>query len=85
MNDRNREPVSTYGHALSWLFTHSDVAEWAFDPNAHLPMEAQLVCDIFWIGHDQLLRDIKKIWNEAAGPAPVVPAFRRSARSSGWR
>lgn len=84
LDAQNREPVSNYGQAVSWLFTHSDVAEWAFDPEAHFPKEARLVCDIFWVSESQLLKDVRKIWNGAAGPAPATPAFRRSNRS-GWR
>lgn len=77
----NREPVSTYSDALRWLFTHASVEEWAFGEQAELPLVAKLVCDMFWLREADLIRDLRKLWNEALGP--VVPV-RRASRS-GWR
>lgn len=78
----SREPVSTYGEALSWLFTHSDVAEWAFDPDHHFPREASLICAIFGVNPEQLIKDLRKLWNQACAPAPIRRADYR--RRGGW-
>lgn len=77
-----REPVSTYGQALSWLFRHSDVPEWAFEGQSDLPSEANLVCDMFWVTPEQLRKDLRKLWNQACAPVPVRPAAYR--RKGGW-
>ncbi|QCS36984.1 hypothetical protein [Tortoise microvirus 38] len=82
--DAGRGPVSTYSDALVWLFTHSRVEEWAFDREAELPKEAQLVCDMFWVNSVDLKRDLKRIWNDALGPS-ITPLRPRKTRSVGWR
>lgn len=56
--------VSSYQDALGWLWGHSHVEDWAFDPQAYLPMEARLVCAIHWRSEEHLKRDLRK---QAAG------------------
>lgn len=82
-DNQNRPPVSTYSDALAWLFTHSNVEDQAFDPEQDLPREAKLVCDMFWIKEADLIRDLRKTWNEALGPTTAAPLRRH--RNAGWR
>lgn len=74
--DSFREPVSTYGQAKAWLFQHSDFENWLFEPEGDLPPEARLVCDMFWVKAADLVRDMRKIWNDTLMPPPR--AFARS-------
>ena len=71
---------------MRWLFTHSRVEEWAFSDSDEiaLPLEAKLVCDMFWINSDQLCRDVRKRWREALGGNPYVPPMR-PPHYAGWR
>lgn len=82
--DAFRNPVSTYEQAIAWLFTHSRVEDWLFDAEASLPPEAALVCDMFWIRSSDLIRDLRKAWNEALAPqAASCRSFDRRERA--WR
>lgn len=81
--DAFRNPVSTYEQAKAWLFTHSRVEDWLFDPEADLPREALLVCDMFWVRSSDLIRDLRKAWNDALRPAAVRRPFDRRERA--WR
>lgn len=83
LGDAARGPVSSYADAKAWLFTYSAVGEWLFDPEAELPREAKLVCDMFWVREADLVRDLRKLWNDAPPPAPYAPI--RRTRSGGWR
>lgn len=82
--DRSRGPVSTYSDALAWLFTYASVEDWLFDNEAELPNEAKLVCDMFWVRQADLIRDLRKSWNEALSPSSPPMPLRRP-RSAGWR
>lgn len=83
-NDALRGPVWSYGEALSWLFKHSRVEDWAFDEGCLIPKEAQLVCDMYWVNSEKLLHDLRKLWNETVNPAPARAPYRRE-RFAGWR
>lgn len=82
VRDADRFPVSTYEQAKRWLFTFSQVEEWAFDPDAELPREALLVCDTFWLSASQLCADLRRDWREAL--APDRPRPRHELRQWGW-
>lgn len=83
--DAFRNPVSTYDQAKAWLFTHSRVEDWLFDPEADLPREALLVCDMFWVSSSDLIRDLRKAWNHALCPPRTIACrpFERRGRSYG--
>ncbi|WP_413876350.1 hypothetical protein [Albidovulum sp.] len=57
---RHSEPVSDYANALGWLARYSRVEDWL--SGGPLPLEAQLVVQIWWINDDQLRRDMAKLW-----------------------
>lgn len=80
-----RNPVSTYEQAKAWLFTHSRVEDWLFDAEADLPPEAALVCDMFWVRSVDLIRDLRKEWNDALRPSCAAPCrpYQRRGRSYG--
>lgn len=61
------QSVSSYEEAQAWLWGHSRVEEWLFDPDAVLPPEAMLVCAVYWVSPAQLSRDLRKTWNQVAG------------------
>lgn len=81
--DAGRAPVSTFDQAVWWLVCHSTpVAD--FIAHNHgldaMPLEAVLVCDLFWCTREQLRVRLVKAFREvnlAASPAPL----RRYARN----
>lgn len=75
--------VSTYEDAQAWLWGHSRVEDWLFDPDATLPPEALLVCAIYWVSPSVLCRDLRKSWHEVAGEPSHVPP--RHLKRAGWR
>lgn len=65
------EPISTYGQALSWLWTRSNPEDWIFEgEEIQLPLEAQAICLIFWKREQCLRRDMRKLWYDAFGVCP---------------
>lgn len=52
--------VDSYEEALSWLWQFSRPAEW-MDAET-LPLEAKLICAIYWRSEDHLRRDLAKQW-----------------------
>lgn len=76
------EPVATYAQAKVWLWRHSKPEDWLFDPDADLPPEARLVCDMFWVNPDALLRDMRRLWD---GALDDRPRRSRPSRYGGWR
>lgn len=76
------EPVETYERARGWLFQFSRVEEWAFEAEPVLPLEARLVCDVFWISEQQLVRDLRADWKNALGPERPVRLHWKL--SHGW-
>lgn len=72
VTDHN-SPVATYDDAQAWLWRFSKVEEWLFDPDVELPPEARLVCAVYWIDEQKLLRDLRKAWNEVAGYPRSAP------------
>lgn len=73
------EPVSSIDEAISWLFTYSHVEDWLFD-DVDLPIEARLVCDIYWLSPVHLRRKMRDIWHGAMRVArpPSADRFSRS-------
>lgn len=70
-DDIGRFPVSDYDSALRWLWNYSRPADWLDGDEDYLPLEAVLVCDLFWISRRQLLADVREDWNlTLAGKRP---------------
>lgn len=63
LDDTGRFPVSDYDSALRWLWTFSRVSDWLDGDEDDLPLEAVLICDLFWINRSELLRDLRQDWN----------------------
>lgn len=63
MDDAGRFPVSDYDAALRWLWCFSRPVDWVDGDEDDLPLEAVLICDLFWISRKQLLADLREDWN----------------------
>lgn len=53
-------PISDVREAVAWLWAHSDVEDWL--RAGPLPLEARLVCDVFWVGPAQLRSYMSRFW-----------------------
>lgn len=53
------DPVSDVDQAVAWLWARSPVSEWLDDEDA-FPLEAQLVCDVFWLSERDLRAKLKR-------------------------
>lgn len=77
LSDAGRFPVSDYEQAKQWLWTYSRPWEWFDDVEPdQLPLEAQLICDVFWVTPDKLLRDLRRAWRDTMAPTRPVPPRR---------
>lgn len=74
------DAVSDYDQACAWLFKHTRFEDWMDDDPSDIPLAAKLVCDVFWISPEALLKDMRKIWDGVLVPAP---APRRLSRGLG--
>lgn len=75
--------VSSYSEALRFLWHYAKPESWCFDDAAPLPLEAQLICAIYWVSEKSLRHDLQDDWNKALAPeAPVRPAFKKGERVS---
>lgn len=63
-----RSPVHTYEQACWWLIRAFDLVEAPLLPSEALPSAAQLVADVYWIGEDQLRRDLLRLVREVNPP-----------------
>lgn len=62
LDDAGRFPVSDYDSALRWLWTFSRPGDWLDCDEGDLPLEAVLICDVFWLTRKQLLARLRKDW-----------------------
>lgn len=53
-------PVSDLSEAVAWLWEHSHVESWLLV--GPLPLEAKLVCDVFWCSPPELRRQMRRFW-----------------------
>lgn len=84
--DGSRPPVSTFDQALWWLIGHSPAVVEFIETNGSLdqmPLEAVLVCDLFWVTKDQLRLKLVRALREIS-PPPLLPSrdlrFSRGVR-----
>lgn len=61
--------VSSYDEAKAWLWQYSHPEKWVFNPALDLPLEAQLVCAVYWVSEAQLVSDMHRIWSDAMRPS----------------
>jgi hypothetical protein len=57
-----RSPLETYEQVLWRLLGVWDDCYEKTRADRPLPVEAQLVCDLFWVGEAEFRRDIRKMW-----------------------
>ena len=78
MRGRTAFPVSDIADARRWLWTYSKVEDWLWScerpGEVVLPLEAKLVCDIFWISPAKLVRDLR---HDVSGTIAIAPARER--------
>lgn len=71
----SRPPVSTFEQAIWWLVGHSQAcADFISDHQTidRMPLEAVLVCDMFWVTKEQLRAKLVRAFREVdVAPAPV--------------
>lgn len=71
----DRPPVSTYEQAVWWLVCHSRAVSDFIENSLSLddmPLEAVLVCDLFWVTREQLRVRLCKAFREVStAPAPL--------------
>lgn len=73
-------PVEDVDGARRWLWTYGKVHEWLDADPSDLPPVARLVCDVFWISPEHLLRDLRADWQRAL----AVPRRSFRDRVSSW-
>lgn len=79
----DRPPVSTFEQAVWWLVCHSAAVADFVEYNKSLddmPLEAVLVCDLFWCTREQLRVRLVKAFREVS-PAPLPLPRRRGGAS----
>lgn len=77
--------VSDYAAAKRWLWQHGRAHEWIDRHHADLPSCAYLVCDVFWVTPENLLRDMRKDWDWTRQLYDQRRPSRRDRRQWGWR
>lgn len=78
----NRNPVATFEQAKWWLICHSPAVVDFIENSLSLddmPLEAVIVCDIFWLTKEQLRAQLVRALREIdTSPRPVpVRSYRR--------
>lgn len=79
----DRPPVSTEQNAVWWLICHSAATVDFIERNLPIdamPLEAVIVCDIFWLTRENLRRKLVKSFREvdgASSPRRVRPRYQR--------
>lgn len=79
--DQYPYPVEDIDAAKRWLWTFGRVHEWIDGDADAMPLHARLVCDVFWVKPETLLRDLRKDWQRAL--AAPRPSWRGRSRSWG--
>lgn len=74
-------PVSDLADARRWLWTYSPVEDWLWERSrpgdVRLPLEARLVCDVFWVSPSQLVRQLRADVSGTILPGPAPARERR--------
>ena len=82
MSRLDREPISTYEPALWRLIGDWDDALDIAAGTAPLPFAAEMVCDIYWVTHEQFRMDVRKLWNSLFDERPRPPLRRTRLRGA---
>ena len=62
-----REPLATYESCVWRLVASWDDAFEVTEPGRRLPLEAEIICDLFWVTDAQLRADVRRCWTEIMG------------------
>lgn len=74
-------PVEDLAAAKRWLWMFGHVSDWLDGDAGEIPLHARLVCDVFWVSPEALLRDLRKEWRAVYYSPPArFSGYRRGRR-----